>query len=110
MTTTISPAELTPLFVSPWGWEQGPIWSIVNEKKANKCLALFFLVLEAREGMKERCLPMAPGNEWKNCFCQQALPGEDGECHYTWHATKAGLAQVLLLFKKRLLILEDTLN
>lgn len=57
-----------------------------------------------------RCLPVAPGNEWESCFCQQALPDEDGECPCTWHAMEASLAQVLLLFKKGLLILEDTLN
>lgn len=53
---------------------------------------------------------MAPGKEWKSRFCQQALPGKDGECHCTWHAMEARLAQVLLLFKKGLLILDDTSN
>jgi len=54
-------------------------------------------------------MPMAPGNKCKSCFCQQVLPSKDGECHCTWHAMKASLAQVLLFFKK-VLILEDTLN
>lgn len=32
-----------------------------------------------------RCLPMAPGKEWKSCFCQLALPGEDGDGGATAH-------------------------
>lgn len=41
------------------------------------------------------------------CF---SLPGEDRECHCIWHGMKVNLAQVFLLFRKRLLTVEDTLN
>lgn len=53
-------------------------------KQSRKCL-VFLGAWGKRRNEGVRCLPMAPGKEWKSCFCQLALPGEDGDGGATAH-------------------------
>lgn len=91
---TTSPADQTPLFVSPCGWEQGPIWCIVliNESKANRYLAFFSWYLRQEKKLRSEMSAYSP-KKWMEILLLSADTSKWGwglPLHVACHGGQSG--------------------